>query len=178
MPFIQHEYRATPDPRVTGIGGSSLGGLVSLYFGLKLPHTFGKIAALSPSVWWQQSMIMKFAEGTTFGGPTTATLPKRRSIFRLRSSVPVQSGPHPQSGSTSAPKKARASSPKLNNSATSCSAKAGAKAKTCTTSESKAENTTNLPGPTIGRVLQFLYPAQPGPNCLFGPMRITRVRRR
>jgi predicted alpha/beta superfamily hydrolase len=61
MPFIQREYRAAPDPRVTGIGGSSLGGLVSLYFGLKLPHTFGKIAALSPSVWWHQRMIARFA---------------------------------------------------------------------------------------------------------------------
>ena len=63
MPFIQLEYRVAPDPRVTGIGGSSLGGLLSLYLGLQHPQVFGKIAALSPSVWWQQSMIMKFAEG-------------------------------------------------------------------------------------------------------------------
>jgi predicted alpha/beta superfamily hydrolase len=61
MPFIQHEYRADPNPRLTGIGGSSLGGLVSLYLGLKLPQNFGKIAALSPSVWWNQRVIVRFA---------------------------------------------------------------------------------------------------------------------
>ena len=61
MPFIQNEYRADPNPRLTGIGGSSLGGLVSLYLGLKLPHSFGKIAALSPSVWWNQRVILRFA---------------------------------------------------------------------------------------------------------------------
>ena len=61
MPFIQREYRTIPDPRVTGIGGSSLGGLLSLYLGLKHPQVFGRIAALSPSVWWNQRVILRFA---------------------------------------------------------------------------------------------------------------------
>jgi predicted alpha/beta superfamily hydrolase len=61
MPFIQSEYRAQSDPTVTGMGGSSLGGLVSLYFGLKHPEVFGRIAALSPSVWWHQRSIIRFA---------------------------------------------------------------------------------------------------------------------
>jgi enterochelin esterase-like enzyme len=61
MPFIQREYRTLADSRVTGIGGSSLGGLVSLYLGLKFPNVFGRIAALSPSVWWNQRMILRFA---------------------------------------------------------------------------------------------------------------------
>jgi enterochelin esterase-like enzyme len=61
MPFIQREYRALPEPSQTGIGGSSLGGLVSLYIGLKHPQTFGKIAALSPSVWWNQRVILRLA---------------------------------------------------------------------------------------------------------------------
>jgi predicted alpha/beta superfamily hydrolase len=64
MPFIQREYRALSDPRVTGIGGSSLGGLLSLYLGLKHPRTFGRIAALSPSVWWNHSVIHRFAAAT------------------------------------------------------------------------------------------------------------------
>jgi predicted alpha/beta superfamily hydrolase len=62
MPFIRQEYRALSDPLATGIGGSSLGALVSLYFGLKYPQLFGKIAALSPSVWWNQRMIHRFAD--------------------------------------------------------------------------------------------------------------------
>jgi predicted alpha/beta superfamily hydrolase len=61
MPFVQREYRVLSDPRVTGIGGSSLGGLLSLYLGLKHPRIFGRIAALSPSVWWNQRVIFRFA---------------------------------------------------------------------------------------------------------------------
>jgi predicted alpha/beta superfamily hydrolase len=60
-PFIEREYRTLSGPPKTGIGGSSLGGLVSLYLGLKLPHVFGKLAALSPSVWWNQQVIDRFA---------------------------------------------------------------------------------------------------------------------
>ena len=61
MPFIQQQYRALPDARVTGMGGSSLGGLLSLYLGLKYPQVFGQLAALSPSVWWNQRVIHRFA---------------------------------------------------------------------------------------------------------------------
>ncbi len=61
MPFIQQEYRVLPGAPCTGIGGSSLGGLLSLYVGLKLPHVFGRLAALSPSVWWNQRIIYRFA---------------------------------------------------------------------------------------------------------------------
>src|SRR4029077_13205200 len=49
MPFIHREYRAEGGPDRIGIGGSSLGGLVSLYLGLTRSDVFGKIAALSPS---------------------------------------------------------------------------------------------------------------------------------
>jgi predicted alpha/beta superfamily hydrolase len=62
MPFMQGEYRTLSGPSATGMGGSSLGGLLSLYLGLKLPHIFGKLAALSPSVWWNQRAITRFAE--------------------------------------------------------------------------------------------------------------------
>ena len=61
-PFIEREYRTLSGPQHTGIGGSSLGGLVSLYLGLKHSQIFGRIAALSPSVWWNQRVIHRFAE--------------------------------------------------------------------------------------------------------------------
>jgi predicted alpha/beta superfamily hydrolase len=63
MPFLHREYRAEGGAHRTGIGGSSLGGLVSLYLGLSRPDVFGKIAALSPSVWWNQRVIHTFAAG-------------------------------------------------------------------------------------------------------------------
>jgi len=60
-PFIEREYRTLSGSEKTGIGGSSLGGLVSLYLGLRLPNVFGKLAALSPSVWWNQQVMHRFA---------------------------------------------------------------------------------------------------------------------
>src|SRR5438046_10736620 len=45
------------------MGGSTLGGLVSLYVGLKHSRSFGKISALSPSVWWNQHVIHRVAHG-------------------------------------------------------------------------------------------------------------------
>ena len=61
-PFVDREYRTLSGPLHTGIGGSSLGGLVSLYLGLKHAAIFGKIAALSPSVWWNQLVIHRFVQ--------------------------------------------------------------------------------------------------------------------
>jgi enterochelin esterase-like enzyme len=61
MPFVRSAYRVELAPERTGIGGSSLGGLLSLYLGLKMPGVFGKIAALSPSVWWHQRVMYRLA---------------------------------------------------------------------------------------------------------------------
>jgi predicted alpha/beta superfamily hydrolase len=60
--FMEENYRVLGGMENTGIGGSSLGGLVSLFVGLRMPHVFGKIAALSPSVWWNQRVILRFAD--------------------------------------------------------------------------------------------------------------------
>jgi predicted alpha/beta superfamily hydrolase len=60
-PFIDREYRTLRDSANTGLGGSSLGGLVSLYVGLKFAQVFGRLAALSPSVWWNQRVMHRFA---------------------------------------------------------------------------------------------------------------------
>ena len=58
-PIIDAEYRTLPDQANTGIGGTSLGGLVSIYLALKYPATFGKAAVMSPSVWWDNQMIVR-----------------------------------------------------------------------------------------------------------------------
>ncbi len=58
-PLIDQQYRTLPDPANTGIGGSSLGGLVSLYFGLEHPELFGKLLVMSPSVWWANAAILR-----------------------------------------------------------------------------------------------------------------------
>ena len=56
-PFIDSEYRTLPDARHNGIGDSWLGGLVSLTIGLRVPDIFGKLAVMSPSVWWDHLAI-------------------------------------------------------------------------------------------------------------------------
>jgi predicted alpha/beta superfamily hydrolase len=58
-PIIDRQYRTLPDAVNTGIGGSSLGGLVSMYFGLEHPEIFGKLLVMSPSVWWANAAILK-----------------------------------------------------------------------------------------------------------------------
>jgi predicted alpha/beta superfamily hydrolase len=61
-PFIDANYRTVSDARHTGLGGSSLGGLVSLYLGLKYPGVFGLVAVVSPSVWWANNYIVKYVD--------------------------------------------------------------------------------------------------------------------
>lgn len=58
MPWIATQYRVRTGRAHTGVGGSSLGALVSLYLGLRHPETFGKLALLSPSVWWNHRGIL------------------------------------------------------------------------------------------------------------------------
>lgn len=57
-PLIDESFRTKPEPRDTGLAGSSLGGLVSLALGLDYPQVFGKLGVLSPSVWWNSREIL------------------------------------------------------------------------------------------------------------------------
>ena len=55
-PFIDKNYRTKPGREYTSLIGSSLGGLISYYGGLKYPATFSKIGALSTSFWFSDSV--------------------------------------------------------------------------------------------------------------------------
>ena len=50
-PSIDRSFRTLPDREHTFIGGSSMGGLMSLYALLQYNDTFSRAAALSPSIW-------------------------------------------------------------------------------------------------------------------------------
>lgn len=50
MPRVERAFRVRTGPDSTGIGGSSLGGLISLYAGSQHPQVFGKVLAESPSL--------------------------------------------------------------------------------------------------------------------------------
>jgi enterochelin esterase-like enzyme len=94
-PFVQSQYRISEGAANTGIGGSSLGGLLALYLGLKFPQHFGSLAVLSPSLWWNKRWILDFAarrriksrpriwldSGTDEGGNTLDNSRKLRDIL-------------------------------------------------------------------------------------------------
>lgn len=50
-PFVDKKFRTKPDRQYTGIGGSSMGGLVSIFSGLMYPEVYGKLMIFSPSLW-------------------------------------------------------------------------------------------------------------------------------
>lgn len=51
IPYVNKNYRTLTDFEHTGIGGSSMGGLISFYAGLANPGVFGKMMIFSPSLW-------------------------------------------------------------------------------------------------------------------------------
>lgn len=78
-PLIDRSLRTLPDAPNTALGGSSLGGLISLALGLSYPKVFGKLAVISPSVWWDARSIL-----------TTVGAPARRAFWpRTRPELPV-----------------------------------------------------------------------------------------
>jgi predicted alpha/beta superfamily hydrolase len=62
-PLIDRTYRTRPDRQHTGMIGSSMGGLITLYAYLRDPAVFGFVGALSPSLWFAgRSMFSALAE--------------------------------------------------------------------------------------------------------------------
>lgn len=60
-PYIDSKYRTLAGAENTAVGGSSLGGLISLYAGLLRPDVFSKMMAMSPSLWWAEKKMMTWA---------------------------------------------------------------------------------------------------------------------
>jgi predicted alpha/beta superfamily hydrolase len=54
-PTIDTQFRTLTDRLHTGVGGSSMGGLVSIYAGLIHPEVFGRLMVFSPSLWAVQN---------------------------------------------------------------------------------------------------------------------------
>ena len=66
-PYVDASYRTKPGREHTGIGGSSLGGLVSLYVGLVRAETFGRVIAMSPSLWWDDCWLLRNLDSVARG---------------------------------------------------------------------------------------------------------------
>jgi metallo-beta-lactamase class B len=66
-PYIDAHYRTLTGPEYTGIMGSSLGGLISLYGALREPEVFGKAGVFSPSLWFTND-IFTYAQSADLSG--------------------------------------------------------------------------------------------------------------
>src|SRR5438105_4501395 len=58
-PLVDRKYKTLPSAASTGLGGSSLGGLLTMHLALKYPTVFNRLAVLSPSVWWDSRVILR-----------------------------------------------------------------------------------------------------------------------
>lgn len=77
-PLIDSSFRTHPTPATTGIAGSSMGGLISLYGFLTRPDVFGLCGAFSPVPW--------------IGEAETGLLPTLRQVGRATGKVYLDIG--------------------------------------------------------------------------------------
>lgn len=61
-PLVDGRFRTLPQPETTGIVGSSMGGLISLFAFFTRPDVFGIVGALSPSLWFAARAIFERLE--------------------------------------------------------------------------------------------------------------------
>jgi predicted alpha/beta superfamily hydrolase len=59
-PRIDRRFRTRREREHTGIMGSSMGGLISLYAFLQHPRTFGYCGAMSPSLWFAHGAVFDY----------------------------------------------------------------------------------------------------------------------
>ncbi len=65
-PYVDKKYRTLPDRIHNGIGGSSMGGLISAYIGLVHSEYFSKLMIFSPSFWFSDRIYFNaFNHDTT-----------------------------------------------------------------------------------------------------------------
>jgi len=65
MPFIARNYRVAQGPENTGLGGSSLGGLIALYTALVRPGLIGRLLVESPSLWVSNREVVRQSRRVT-----------------------------------------------------------------------------------------------------------------
>ena len=65
-PYVDKHFRTLPDRQNTGIGGSSMGALISIYAGIMYPEVYSRLMLFSPSLWVDPNIYFNL---TQFLGP-------------------------------------------------------------------------------------------------------------
>jgi predicted alpha/beta superfamily hydrolase len=58
--YIDSKFRTLTGPEHTGVAGSSMGGLASLFAAYRYPLVFGRAACLSPAFWFARGQIFRY----------------------------------------------------------------------------------------------------------------------
>lgn len=91
-PLIDRDFRTLPDRATTGVIGSSLGGLLSMFAFFDRPDVFGLAGVMSPSFWYAQEAIFPYVQRQPFvpgklyidAGTAEDMSPRRRSVRGAR----------------------------------------------------------------------------------------------
>jgi predicted alpha/beta superfamily hydrolase len=89
-PFVDSNFRTKKEREFTGIGGSSMGALVSIFSGLIYPEVYGKLMIFSPSLWVVPTLKMDSDSATPndtkiylyAGGDESATMIEHVRLFK------------------------------------------------------------------------------------------------
>jgi len=65
-PVIDQQFRTLPGKMHTGLMGSSMGGLISLYGFFRYPEVFGLAGIMSPSLWFAREAILDYVEAAAY----------------------------------------------------------------------------------------------------------------
>ncbi len=68
-PLVDSTYRTRPQREHTAIGGSSLGGLISLYAVCRRPDVFSRAAVVSPALFWGERHVLQEARSAKWPTP-------------------------------------------------------------------------------------------------------------
>jgi glycogen operon protein len=102
-PDIDQQFRTLPDRLHTGIMGSSMGGLISLYALFRYPEIFGFAGVMSPSLWFAERAIFPFVQqarflpGTVYMDIGRLKGPDELADFRRMCALLIDKGYHPGS---------------------------------------------------------------------------------
>ena len=59
LPRLAADYHVRTDPGSVALGGSSMGGLVTLWMAILFPGFFGRLIVMSPSLWWDRRVVLR-----------------------------------------------------------------------------------------------------------------------